>query len=361
MDASYFNHPGVVITVSSGDDGYGVEYPASSPNVVAVGGTSLTVTSGPSGYTWGGETAWTGTGSGCSLYETKPMWQTDSAGCSKRTVVDVSADADPNTGAAVYATYGYSGWVQVGGTSLASPLIAAVYALSGNTSNGNAPYGAPAGSLHDVMTGSNGSCGGSYLCTAGGGYDGPTGLGTPNGLVGFGGSPPPPPSADYTLVVTPSTQTVTQGNPATYTAMITPNSAFVSAHSSVNVAVFNAPIGVTGCTLTVAQPSCPLTVVTNATTAPASYPMTFTGSGGGVPTHLANATLVIQAPVIEDFSLTISPTSKSLRTPGSTTYAVSIKRLNGFGPAPSPSPSRASQARSAPASRRIRLRVRARR
>jgi subtilase family serine protease len=186
---TYFNHPGVVITASAGDSGYGAGYPAASPYVVAVGGTSLSVNADNS---YRSETAWSGTGSGCSAYEPKPSSQTG-YGCAMRTIADVSADADPNSGAAVYDTYGYSGWVQVGGTSLASPLIAAVYALSGNTSNGAAPYANPT-ALHDVTNGSNGSCSPSYLCTAGVGYDGPTGLGSPNGLAAFGGAAPPPPA-----------------------------------------------------------------------------------------------------------------------------------------------------------------------
>ena len=122
-DASYFNHPGVAITASSGDSGYGVEYPAASRYVTAVGGTTLSLGSGGS---YGGESVWSGSGSGCSVYETKPAWQTDT-GCSQRTVADVSADADPNTGAAIYDSvsyYGQTGWFQVGGTSLSSPLVA---------------------------------------------------------------------------------------------------------------------------------------------------------------------------------------------------------------------------------------------
>lgn len=182
----HFNRPGIPITVSSGDNGYGVEYPASSQYVTAVGGTTLPLNPD---NTRSNETAWSGAGSGCSAYEPKPSWQTDS-GCSRRTVADVSADANPNTGASVYDSYGYQGqkgWFQVGGTSLASPLVAAVYALAGNgasTTYGSYPY-SHTGSLYDVTSGSNGSCGGSYLCTAGPGYDGPTGLGTPNGTGGF--------------------------------------------------------------------------------------------------------------------------------------------------------------------------------
>jgi subtilase family serine protease len=200
-DSSY-NHPGVAITVSSGDSGYGVEYPAASRYVTAVGGTTLTQASNARGWT---ETAWSGAGSGCSAYEPKPSWQLDT-GCAKRTVADVSADADPNSGLGVYDTYnscgsssfcdylievgavqGLDGWAQVGGTSLSSPLTASVYTLAGNTASvsyGSYPY-SHTSSLFDVTSGSNGSCSGSYLCTAGTGYDGPTGLGTPNGTGAF--------------------------------------------------------------------------------------------------------------------------------------------------------------------------------
>jgi subtilase family serine protease len=182
----HFNRPGIAITVSSGDSGYGVEYPAASRYVTAVGGTTLKLTGS---NTRSSETVWSGAGSGCSAYELKPSWQTD-AGCSRRTVADVSADADPATGASVYDTtryQGQSGWFKVGGTSLAAPLVAGVYALAGNagsTSYGSYPY-SHSSSLFDVVSGSNGSCGGSYLCTAAAGYDGPTGLGAPNGLGGF--------------------------------------------------------------------------------------------------------------------------------------------------------------------------------
>ena len=185
---SHYNHPGVAITVSSGDSGYGVQYPAASPYVTAVGGTSLkrdsTTTRG-----WS-ETAWGGAGSGCSAFETQQSWQNGLGSCLKRTVADVSADADPNNGGvSVYDTYGgVGGWLVFGGTSVASPIIASVYALAGNTSSLDGtfsfPYKNPS-ALTDITSGSNGSCGSSYLCTALPGYDGPTGLGTPNGTGGF--------------------------------------------------------------------------------------------------------------------------------------------------------------------------------
>jgi subtilase family serine protease len=183
---SHFNHIGTPITFSSGDGGYGVEYPAASQYVTAVGGTTLNLNPD---NTYKSESVWSGAGSGCSAYEPKPTWQMD-AGCGLRTVADVAADANPNTGAAVYDTVRYqgrSGWFQVGGTSLASPIIAAVYALAGNAANtndGSFPYAHTLG-LHDVTSGSNGSCGGSYLCTGVARYDGPTGNGTPNGTSAF--------------------------------------------------------------------------------------------------------------------------------------------------------------------------------
>jgi subtilase family serine protease len=182
---TYFNHPGVAITVSSGDAGYGVEFPAASRYVTAVGGTSLHQASNSRGWT---ETAWSGAGSGCSAYVSKPSWQVDTS-CSRRTVADVSAVADPATGVAVYdstAYQGRSGWLVFGGTSVSSPIVASVYALTGtaSVSGANLPY-ANTSSLNDVTSGSNGSCGGTYLCTAVTGYDGPTGLGTPNGAGAF--------------------------------------------------------------------------------------------------------------------------------------------------------------------------------
>jgi len=198
---AHLNHPGIAITASSGDSGYGVSWPASSPYVTAVGGTTLTKAAGTArGWT---EAAWNKAGSGCSAFEPKPSWQHDT-GCANRTVADVSADADPNSGLGVYDTYnscgtsslcdllislglvqGLDGWAQVGGTSLSSPLIASVYALAGGSPNAASSVYANPAALNDVTTGSNGSCGGSYLCTAGAGYDGPTGLGTPKGLGAF--------------------------------------------------------------------------------------------------------------------------------------------------------------------------------
>lgn len=180
----YFTHPGVAITASSGDSGYpNIGSPAVFSTVTAVGGTSLIKANNKRGWS---ETVWSGAGSGCSVYIAKPKWQKDS-GCSMRTVSDVSAVADPYTGVSVYDTYQQSGWLVFGGTSVSSPIIGSVYALAGNTGKiKSASYiYNHTSSLHDVKSGSNGSCGGSYLCTGVKGYDAPTGNGTPNGTGAF--------------------------------------------------------------------------------------------------------------------------------------------------------------------------------
>jgi predicted secreted Zn-dependent protease len=200
-DRLYYNHPGVAITAAAGDCGYNcsgvfrgttspnVEYPAASPYVIAVGGTSLTRDGSARGWT---ESAWGdsygGAGSGCSLYEPKPSWQHDT-GCANRTQADVSAVADPAPGVWIYVNgRWYSGY---GGTSAASPIIAATFALAGRPAAGSYPasylYGNP-GALNDVIGGNNVtfySCTANYLCNGVVGYDGPTGLGTPNGIGAF--------------------------------------------------------------------------------------------------------------------------------------------------------------------------------
>jgi subtilase family serine protease len=185
-ELSAYNHPGIAITASTGDSGYGVQSPASFPHVVAVGGTSLTRSTNSRGFT---ESAWSGAGSGCSTKNAKPSWQTSATQCTGKANADVSAVADPNTGVAVYDSTPYqgaSGWQVYGGTSASSPIIASVYAMSGNTSGYPASYTwAHTSSLFDVTSGSNGRCRTKVWCTSGAGWDGPTGLGTPNGTAGF--------------------------------------------------------------------------------------------------------------------------------------------------------------------------------
>jgi subtilase family serine protease len=199
----HLNHPGVSMVAASGDAGYGVQWPASSPYVTAVGGTTLTRAAGTA-RGWR-ETAWSGAGSGCSRYEPKPVWQRD-RGCTRRTVADVAAVADPADGLAVYDTLnnctavsvdscdsqialglaqGLNGWAEMGGTSLSTPIVASIYALTSARRSARAAYSAPQ-YLNDVTSGKNGNCGmPTYLCTARRGYDGPTGMGTPRGAEDF--------------------------------------------------------------------------------------------------------------------------------------------------------------------------------
>ncbi len=185
---TYYNHPGIAVTASTGDNGYqGGSYPASSSYVTAVGGTSLVTASNTRGWS---ETVWSGAGSGCSAYNNALAAAASyNTGCAKRAMADVSAAADPGKGGlAVYwpTNSKSSTWAQVGGTSESAPIIAAVYALSGNTSGyANAiPY-SHATALFDVTSGSNGTCPTTQWCNARAGWDGPTGLGTPNGVSGF--------------------------------------------------------------------------------------------------------------------------------------------------------------------------------
>ena len=217
-DNTYFKHAtGTVTTVSAGDSDYGVSYPATSPNVVSVGGTALSTASNSRGWTesvWNTTTGSEGTGSGCSAYEAQPAWQTSlglPSGCSKRVDNDVAADADPATGVAVYDTYnGDGGWNEVGGTSASSPMVAAMFALAGNAgANPAQDIYQHTANFYDVTSGKDASsCSPSYLCTAGTGYDGPTGIGTPNGIAGLqtGGG-----GTETVSVTSPGSQTSTQG------------------------------------------------------------------------------------------------------------------------------------------------------
>jgi subtilase family serine protease len=184
---SFYNHPGIAVTASTGDNGYqGGSFPASSQYVTAVGGTTLTSASNARGWN---ETAWSGAGSGCSTVNAAlPAAANSDTGCAKRAIADVSAAADPsNGGMAVYypTTSKNSTWAQVGGTSESSPIIAAVHALAGTAGYSNAtPYGHTT-YMFDVTSGSNGSCPTTQWCTSRTGWDGPTGLGTPSGTGAF--------------------------------------------------------------------------------------------------------------------------------------------------------------------------------
>ena len=181
---SHYAGNNIAITVSTGDYGYGAQWPATAPGAIAVGGTSLTRSG--AGFT---ESAWNGAGSGCGLGHAKPSFQngvTDA--CAGRMEADISAVADPNTGVAVYGPTSAttSGWMVFGGTSASAPFIGALFALRNGNINGASSIYANKSALRDVTTGNNGTgCPVGYYCNAAVGYDGPTGLGTPIGTTAF--------------------------------------------------------------------------------------------------------------------------------------------------------------------------------
>jgi subtilase family serine protease len=200
-EASYdahFQKTGITFTAASGDSGSGVEYPASSPHVIAVGGTTLKLSSG----NYAGETAWRGSGGGESAYEAEPSYQSLFAipydGGKKRGVPDVAYDADPNSGFSIYDSVrmqGQLGWFQVGGTSAGAPQWAALLAIVDSVRGSKGPLTDGHSALyntasigystnyHDLLSGSNGTCG--NLCEALLGYDYVTGVGSPqaNNLI----------------------------------------------------------------------------------------------------------------------------------------------------------------------------------
>jgi hypothetical protein len=226
---------GVVYTASTGDDGYGAQFPAVAPNVVAVGGTTLNHAGTARGWS---ETAWADAGSGCSAYVPQPAAQVGVTGCVRRAEADISAEANPQTGVSVYDTFGSksTGWEQFGGTSASAPMIAAMYALVGSPSTVVPPPAAlysRASSFNDVTSGSNGSCPTAAWCHAAVGWDGPTGLGTPNGLAGL----------------SPAT-TVTVTNPGAHSfvagaAVSVPVTATASDGSAISYSAAGLPSGVT--------------------------------------------------------------------------------------------------------------------
>jgi subtilase family serine protease len=185
-EASYFNHPGIVITASSGDNGYrgGPQSPSDYSTVIAVGGTTLQPADNARGWS---ESIWSETSGGCSAVIAKPAWQTDS-GCSMRTVSDISFDADPATGVAMYdgnkndAGSGPVGWRVAGGTSVGAPAIAALFTLANISVSDASQLYATSSALNDIVSGSTGTCSVANLCNGAVGYSAPGGNGTPNGL-----------------------------------------------------------------------------------------------------------------------------------------------------------------------------------
>jgi len=272
---AHFNKPGVVFTAATGDNGTGAEYPATSKYVTAVGGTSLTRAGNARGWT---ESAWNSGGSGCSAYDAKPTWQTVATGCANRGESDVSAVADPNTGVAVYI----GGWQVYGGTSAASPIVAAVYALAGTPGPTDYPAAYPyahQSALFDVSGGTNGTCA-PPICTAGTGWDGPTGLGSPNGTAAFAAATAPAPAP--VTVTAPANQTGTVGTSASLTLHASGGTGTYTWTASGLPAglVLNGSTGVVSGTPTAAGTS---TVTVTATSGTASARATFTWTVAAAP------------------------------------------------------------------------------
>jgi hypothetical protein len=277
-----------------------------------VGGTSLQRSTNGRGWA---ESAWNRAGSGCSQWLSKPVWQKDT-GCSRRTIADVAAVADPATGVAVYDSFadskGNSGWMVFGGTSVGAPIIAAVYALSGNASVNYAsyPYLNP-GALFDITSGTNGFCYPAYLCNAVSGYDGPTGLGTPNGSLSFGPAVAPTATPTSSPTVTPTlTATATAATSVTATSTSTATATPTSTAATLPTAT---------ATATPTPPTSPTATPTpTATSAPPSA------------TSTATATATATAVPAADFSLTVSPPSQTIFFGGSARYTASLTALSGY-------------------------------
>ncbi len=323
-----YDHPGVVITVSAGDCGYfneachGTEaanFPASSPDVVAVGGTSLN----KSGESWS-STVWEGSGSGCSIAFTAQLWQSEVANFSatacgtSRSVSDISADANPYTGVDVYDSTPSggdpTGWGVWGGTSLASPVIAAEFGLAGGSQGVQFPaetlysHFGESDDLYDVVSGSNGSCTGATACQAAVGYDGPTGVGSPVGLGAYALAAAPANSAHPSVSGTAETgQTLTlshgewSNKPTAYSdrwLLCNTAGASCTAISGASSSTYVLPAADVGSTIRVQE------IASNA-------------SGNGTPVDSsATATVISNAPAVTGFTPTSAVTGSTVTITG---------------------------------------------
>jgi subtilase family serine protease len=354
---SHFNRSGVTFTASSGDNGAGVEWPAVSPYVLSVGGTSLYLDASGNRTS---ETAWSGSGGGSSAVYSQPTWQSGWQSTGRRTVPDVSFLADPNTGVLVYDSVN-GGWFVVGGTSASAPQWAGLVAIANELriNSGSAPLSAfnsvlyplvksgtttpyhmnPA-YLYDVTTGNNG--GYSAAPT----YDLVTGLGSPlaNALV-----PALAPSTlnpDFSISATPASQAVTIGGSGVYNISVASIGGF---SSGVSLSVSGLPAGVSASfspQSVTGSGSSTLTIATGAATPAGTYNFTVTAQSGGL-VHTATISIVVQATASPNFSISVSPGSENIKAGNVASYKVTISGSGGFADAVSLSvsglPSGASQ------------------
>jgi subtilase family serine protease len=310
-DSYFTSQYGATFYVSSGDSGAGTSWPAASANVVSVGGTTLALSNGAVTS----ESAWSGSGGGVSAYEPKPAYQAD-VQYSNRAIPDVSYDADPNSGFAVYDSYGY-GWIVVGGTSAGAPQWAAIQALGLSATDQNI-YNAYAqtqtyqADFRDVTDGSNGY-------SAGVGYDLATGVGSPL-TVNFAASPSP----DFSISATPNSLTTSAGTQTAVTVNV--NALGFSGTVSLSTAL---PSGWTANPATnsiVGSGSYPLAITPPVGTA-GTYTVTVTGTSESLSTHTATITVTVAAP---DYSLTANPTTLSVRQGASGTSKITVNALNNY-------------------------------
>ena len=300
---------GLAVMASTGDGGYGASFPASGTYVIAVGGTTLAVDGTTGART--SETAWSGAGSGCSTYNAAGSWQVIAGSpCgTKKAMADLSADADPNSGLQVYTTYsGTTGWWIFGGTSLSAPLMGALYAMQGGyggaTLAGQYAW-ASSTPYYDVTSGSNGRCRVTVLCTAGTGWDGPTGRGSIQLAAA---------SQNLTSIsVSPSSASVLVGATQQFTATgLDQNGAPMAVQPTFTWATSGGgTIDATG-------------LFTAGTSAGGPY--TVTATSGAVT---GSASVTVTAPVA-DFSLSVSPGSQSVKRGSTASYTVTVTPLNGF-------------------------------
>ena len=302
---------GIAVMASTGDGGYGVGFPATATYVIGVGGTTLAVDTGGARST---ETAWSGSGSGCSTYNAAPSWQVISGNpCNgKKAIADLSADADPYSGLQIYTTYsGKAGWYVFGGTSLSSPLMGALYAMQGgygSTPLAGAYAWASTTPHYDVTSGSNGRCRIAVLCNAGTGWDGPTGLGS----IQMSSSTT---QTLGSITVTPSSATVAVNGTQQFTATAYDTTGVkMATQPTVTWSVASGGVG------SIDSGSGLYSAGTTAGTA------TVTATSGSV-SGTASVTVTAAAP---DFTIAVSPSSLTAKRGTTATYTVTIGAVDGF-------------------------------
>jgi Bacterial Ig-like domain (group 2) len=299
---------GFAVMASTGDGGYGASFPASGTYVIAVGGTTLAVDGTTGART--GETAWSGAGSGCSAYNAAGSWQVIAGSpCgTMKAMADLSADADPSSGLQVYTTYnGTTGWWIFGGTSLSSPLMGALYAMQGgyNATTLAGPYAwAATTPYYDVTSGSNGTCSVTVLCTAGTGWDGPTGRGS------------------IQLAAVSQTLTSISVSPSSASILVGATQQFAATGLDQN----GSPMATQPTFTWAASGGGSISTTGLFTAASAGAPFTVTATSGAVA---GSASITVTAPVA-DFSLSVAPTSVTIKRGSTATYTVTVTPVNGF-------------------------------